>query len=65
MEKRRLLRVSEDYSREQLDDGRLVRVPDAWCPSFPGFYLCTASRAQIPLKLRALIDFPKEKRGAR
>jgi DNA-binding transcriptional LysR family regulator len=60
-----LLHVIEDYVREQLDDGRLVRVLDAWCPSFPGFYLYTASRAQMPLKLRALIDFLKEKRGAR
>lgn len=47
------------------DDGRLVRVLDARCPSFLGVCLYTASRAQMPLKLRALIDFPKEKRGAR
>ncbi|WP_258878881.1 LysR substrate-binding domain-containing protein [Paraburkholderia sp. BL6669N2] len=60
-----LLHVIEDYIREQLDDGRLSRVLDAWCPSFPGFYLYTASRAQMPLKLRALIDFLKEKRSAR
>jgi DNA-binding transcriptional LysR family regulator len=57
--------VIEDYVREQLDDGRLVRVLDAWCPSFLGFCLYTASRAQMPLKLRALIDFLQEKRGAR
>jgi hypothetical protein len=30
-----------------------------------GFCLYTASRAQMPLKLRALIEFLKEKRGAR
>ncbi|WP_208866221.1 LysR family transcriptional regulator [Paraburkholderia lacunae] len=59
-----LLHVIDGYVREQLEDGRLVRVLDAWCPSFPGFYLYTASRAQMPLKLRALIDFLKEKRGA-
>ena len=51
-----LLHVIEDYGRDQLDDGRLVRVLDAWCPSFLGFSLYTASRAQMPLKLRALID---------
>jgi DNA-binding transcriptional LysR family regulator len=62
---RGLLHVIEDYIREQLADGRLVRVFDAWCPSFPGFYLYTANRAQMRLKLRALIDFLKEKRGAR
>jgi hypothetical protein len=33
-------------------------------PSFLGFCLYTASHAQMPLKLRALIDFLKEKRGA-
>ena len=59
-----LLHVIEDYVREPLEDGRLVRVLDAWCPCFPGFYLYTASRAPMPLKLRALIDFLKEKRGA-
>jgi DNA-binding transcriptional LysR family regulator len=48
-----------------LDDGRRVRVLDAWCPSFPGFCLYSAGRAQMPLKLFALIDFLKEKRGAR
>ncbi len=60
-----MLHVIEDYVREQLDHGRLVRVLDAWCPSFLGFCLYTASHAQMPLKLRALIDFLKEKRGAR
>jgi DNA-binding transcriptional LysR family regulator len=60
-----LLHVIDDYVSEQLADGRLVRVLDAWCPSFPGFYLYTASRAQMPFKLRALIDFLREKRGVR
>jgi DNA-binding transcriptional LysR family regulator len=35
----------------------LVRVLDDWCPPFPGFYLYYPSRAQMPLKLRVLIDF--------
>jgi DNA-binding transcriptional LysR family regulator len=60
-----LLHVIEDYVRDQLDDGCLVRVLDAWCPSLLGFCLYTASRAQMPPKLGALIDFLKEKRGAR
>lgn len=59
-----LLHVIEDYVREPLRDGRLVRVLDAWCPRFTGFYLYTASRAQMPLKLRAFIDFLQEKRDA-
>ncbi|MGF6780944.1 LysR family transcriptional regulator [Paraburkholderia sp. GAS334] len=60
-----LLHVIDGYVREQLDDGRLVSVLDAWSPKFPGFYLYTASRAQMPLKLRALIDFFRAKREQR
>lgn len=60
-----LLHVIGDYVHAQLEDGRLVRVLDTWCPRFPGFYLYTASRAQMPLKLRALIDFLREKRSTR
>ncbi|MFM0177558.1 LysR family transcriptional regulator [Paraburkholderia aspalathi] len=60
-----LLHVIDDYVKEQLEDGRLVRVLEAWCPSFPGFFLYTASRAQMPFKLRALIDFLREKREVR
>ncbi|MCC8401483.1 LysR family transcriptional regulator [Paraburkholderia sp. MMS20-SJTN17] len=58
-----LLHVIDDYVRAQLDEGRLVPVLQMWCPSFPGFYLYTAGRAQMPAKLRALIDFLREKRG--
>lgn len=51
----------DDYVRAQLDDGQLVPVLEAWCPSFPGFYLYTAGRVQMPAKLRVLIDFLREK----
>jgi DNA-binding transcriptional LysR family regulator len=60
-----LLHVIDDYVRAQLDDGRLVPVLETWCPSFPGFYLYTAGRAQMPSKLRVLIDFLREKRQGR
>jgi DNA-binding transcriptional LysR family regulator len=60
-----LLHVIDDYVRAQLDDGRLVPVLEAWCPTFPGFYLYTAGRAQMPAKLRVLIDFLREKLGGR
>lgn len=50
--------------RQHLADGTLVRVLSAWCPPFPGFYLYVPSRAQMPAKLRALIDFLQEKRVA-
>lgn len=43
--------------RQQLADGRLVRVLAPWCKPFPGFYLYVPSRAQIPAKTRVLMDF--------
>ncbi|MGH8855880.1 MAG: LysR family transcriptional regulator [Telluria sp.] len=48
--------------QKHLADGSLVRVLDAWCPAFPGFYLYVPSRAQMPAKLRALMDFLIEQR---
>ena len=52
-----LAHVMEDLAHEDLKSGALVRVLEDWCPPFPGFYLYYPSRAQMPLKLRALIDF--------
>ncbi|CAN5685783.1 LysR family transcriptional regulator [soil metagenome] len=40
-----------------LDAGRLVPVLEDWWPSLPGFHLYYPSRAQMPRKLRAFIDF--------
>ncbi|WP_306306693.1 LysR substrate-binding domain-containing protein [Pseudomonas citronellolis] len=50
--------------REQLASGELVHVLQPWCPSFAGFYLYAPTRAQVPAKVRALIDFLVEKRMA-
>jgi len=52
-----LAHLMEDLVREDLASGELMRVLEDWCPPFPGFYLYYPSRAQMPLKLRALIDF--------
>jgi DNA-binding transcriptional LysR family regulator len=52
-----LAHVMEDLVGEDLASGALIRVLDDWCPPFPGFYLYYPSRAQMPLKLRVLIDF--------
>ena len=49
--------------RQHLADGSLVRVLGAWCRPIPGFYLYVPSRAQMPAKIRALIDFLGEKRA--
>lgn len=49
--------VFEDYVREPLRDGRLVRVLEDWCPSFEGFFVYYPSRRQMRPALRAFIDF--------
>jgi DNA-binding transcriptional LysR family regulator len=48
--------------RAHLQDGTLVRVLRPWCQPFPGFYLYVPSRAQMPAKTRALVDFLVEQR---
>jgi DNA-binding transcriptional LysR family regulator len=52
-----LAHLMEDLVREDLASGELMRVLEDWCPFFPGFYLYYPSRAQMPLKLRVLVDF--------
>lgn len=49
--------------RHLIADGSLVRVLQPWCKPFAGFYLYVPSRAQMPLKVRVLMDFLIEKRG--
>jgi DNA-binding transcriptional LysR family regulator len=45
--------------REPLEQKRLVRVLDAYCVPFPGFYLYYPSRTLLAPKLQALVDFLK------
>ena len=40
-------------------EGRLVKVLEDWCPYYPGFYLYYPSRRQLPLTLRAFVDFAR------
>lgn len=47
----------ESVVREHLAARRLVRVLEAYCPPYPGFFLYYPSRAQLAPKLVALIDF--------
>src|SRR6478609_5425185 len=49
--------VVEASVRDALDNKQLVRVLDACCTPFPGFFLYYPSRVQVPPKLKALIDF--------
>lgn len=50
--------------QQHLDSGELVRVLQSWCKPFAGFYIYAPTRAQMPVKVRALIDFLVEKREA-
>lgn len=49
--------VFEDYVRDHLAAGRLVRVLEDWCPSFDGFFVYYPSRRQMRPALRAFVDF--------
>ncbi|WP_455924601.1 LysR family transcriptional regulator [Pseudomonas putida] len=46
----------EDLAAEHLASGRLVRLLQAYCPSFPGFYLYYPGHRQTPPALAALVD---------
>lgn len=46
-----------------LDAGRLETVLDRWLPPYDGLYLYYPSRFQVPPKLRAFIDFLKQRMG--
>jgi DNA-binding transcriptional LysR family regulator len=48
--------VMEDHVEGQLADGRLVRVLEDWCPSFPGYHLYYPSRRQPSAAFVLLVD---------
>jgi DNA-binding transcriptional LysR family regulator len=49
--------VIEAAVEDALADGRLIRLLDAWCRPFEGFFLYYPSRRQMSAALRACIDF--------
>ncbi|MER9682198.1 LysR substrate-binding domain-containing protein [Mesorhizobium sp. M0184] len=51
--------VFEDYVRDALVAGKLVRVLEDWCPRFDGFFVYYPSRRQMRPALRAFVDFFK------
>jgi DNA-binding transcriptional LysR family regulator len=48
--------VMEDKIREELEDGRLIRVLSDWCPPFSGYHLYYPSRRQISPAFAVLVD---------
>lgn len=48
--------VLEDHVREELADGRLIRVLSDWCPPFSGYHLYYPSRRQLSPAFAVLVD---------
>jgi len=51
-----LLCLPSDTLREAMDDGRLVRVLEDWCPPFPGYHLYYPSRRQNSPAFNLLVE---------
>jgi DNA-binding transcriptional LysR family regulator len=51
-----LVYLPEDMVQEYLDDGRLVRVLEDWCTSFPGYHVYYPSRRQSSPALTAVVN---------
>lgn len=47
--------VYEAQAQESIEQGRLLRVLEAWCPPMSGFFLYYPSRRQMPVSLRLFI----------
>lgn len=47
--------VPEDRVLEHISEGRLIRVLEDWCPSFPGYFIYYPNRLQSSPALAALI----------
>ena len=52
----------ESCIERELAERRLVRVLEAFCPPFPGFFLYYPSRQHLAPKLQALVDWLRVKR---
>ncbi|WP_075595847.1 LysR family transcriptional regulator [Novacetimonas hansenii] len=48
--------IMEDQSAPYLEDGRLVRVLEDWCPPFPGYHLYYPSRRQSSVAFRLVVE---------
>ena len=48
--------VPEDDASRYLAAGRLVRVLEDWCPSYPGYYLYYPNRRDPTPALRLLVE---------
>jgi DNA-binding transcriptional LysR family regulator len=52
--------VLEEQVTEMIAEGRLVRVLEDWCPSYPGFMLYYPRQRRVTSALRAFIDLIRD-----
>lgn len=52
--------VPDHLAKAALEDGRLKRVLEEWCPAFPGLCLYYSGRRHVSSGLRALINMLKQ-----
>jgi DNA-binding transcriptional LysR family regulator len=52
----------EETFRPYIARGELVPMLEEFCPPFPGFFLYYPNRRNMPLKLRALVDYLRQRR---
>jgi DNA-binding transcriptional LysR family regulator len=48
--------VPEDMALDHVNEGRLVRVLEDWCPGFPGYHAYYPSRRQSSPALKLVVD---------
>jgi len=52
--------VPENYAKEQIASGNLIKVLEDWCPEEPGFHIYFPRYRHMSKSLRAFIDVIKE-----
>jgi DNA-binding transcriptional LysR family regulator len=52
----------EETFRPYIARAELIPLLEEFCPPFPGFYLYYPTRRNVPLKLRVLIDYLRQRR---
>lgn len=52
--------VFEKMAEPLIEQGKLVRVLEDWCPYYPGLFLYYPSRRQVPYALKSLIEFARQ-----
>ena len=55
----------DDLVRDYIERGELVRVLEAFCPAFPGYYLYYPQRCRVSPVARAFIDYLRTRGGQR